>query len=336
MRRISFLLIFLFVLTSLVYNEKVATLEEIINPQIIMLDKDQVFITQGAKIFIYSLKDIKVQKTFGRRGDGLGEFKLIPHLDGLRIELNIRPGFIFVYSMGKISYFSREGKFKKELRVNPGRVRSLSPLGKHFVGMEQALEDGIRYLTTNIYDPDIKKIKEVYRLKSRLQKNNKFSPLGLRTSAFQVYDNKIFVENNTEGIINAYDKKGDKLFSLNLNKKCEKIKITGDKKQGYHDYFKRQYKILETRLEFPEYFPAIRNYWVADKKIYVRTYKNKDGNSQFILFGLGGKFLRKVYLTIVDKNINNPYPFSIYNGKIYQLIANEENERWELHVTDIK
>ena len=139
MRRITFLFMFLFVLTSLVYGEKVAALEEIMNPQTITIDKDQVFITQGAEIFIYSLVDLNIQKALGRRGEGPGEFKLIRHIDGLRIELNIRPDFIFVYSMGKISYFTREGKFKKEFRVNPGSVRSLNPLGKHFVGMERLL-----------------------------------------------------------------------------------------------------------------------------------------------------------------------------------------------------
>lgn len=342
MRRMVFSLIFLLVLTGLVFGEKVVTLEEIMNPQTVTIDKDRMFITQGAQIFIYSLMDFKIQKTLGRKGDGPEEFKLIRHIDGLRIECNIRPDYIFVYSLGKISYFTREGKFIKELRVNPGSVRSLNPRGKHFVGLEEVLEDGIRYIATNIYDPDIKKIKEVYRMKSRLQKSNKFSLAGLRTSAFQIYDNKIFVENNAEGIINAYDNNGDKLFSLNLNEKCEKIKITEDHKQEYHNYYKRhpvykrQYEIFKTRIEFPEYFPAIRNYWVADKKIYVRTYKNKDGKSEFILFNIVGKFLRKVLLPIVDKDINNPYPFTIYNGKIYQLIENEENEIWKLHVTGIK
>jgi hypothetical protein len=30
------------------------------------------------------------------------------------------------------------------------------------------------------------------------------------------------------------------------------------------------------------------------------------------------------------------YPYYIYNGKLYQLIENEETDLWELHLEEIK
>ncbi|MFC2155086.1 hypothetical protein ACFLRB_01165 [Acidobacteriota bacterium] len=32
----------------------------------------------------------------------------------------------------------------------------------------------------------------------------------------------------------------------------------------------------------------------------------------------------------------SPYPALVYKGKLYQLVENEKNEKWELHVSEIK
>jgi hypothetical protein len=75
---------------------------------------------------------------------------------------------------------------------------------------------------------------------------------------------------------------------------------------------------------------------VADKKIYIFTYNEKDGNVQCIVLDIKGKPLKKVFLPLINQNPTLPYPFTICEGKFYQLNENASTETWELHVTEIK
>lgn len=89
-------------------------------------------------------------------------------------------------------------------------------------------------------------------------------------------------------------------------------------------------------ITFPAYFPAIRNYYIAGKKIYVITYKKKDDKTECLIFNITGKFLKRVFLPYTYVNTIDEYPAAIKNGKLYQLNENQEMEQWELDVTEIK
>jgi hypothetical protein len=88
--------------------------------------------------------------------------------------------------------------------------------------------------------------------------------------------------------------------------------------------------------------PAIRNIFDDDKKLYVRTYREIDGKSEFYIFSTEGRLLRKIFFAIAKNNAKFafPYmrdsaPYTFNKGKLYQLIENEETEKFELHVTSI-
>jgi hypothetical protein len=46
----------------------------------VQVDKNQLYITDGASVFIYSLKDYQLQKKFGKRGEAPGEFLVDPNI----------------------------------------------------------------------------------------------------------------------------------------------------------------------------------------------------------------------------------------------------------------
>lgn len=58
-----------------------------------------------------------------------------------------------------------------------------------------------------------------------------------------------------------------------------------------------------------------------------------------VILDLKGKLLKKVMISVAEMNPEFFYPYSTYEGKVYQLVENFDNEKeeiWELNVTDIE
>ena len=98
--------------------------------------------------------------------------------------------------------------------------------------------------------------------------------------------------------------------------------------------YKQQYEELKHRLAFPDYFPEIGNFQVTDNKIYVSTWKVENGSNEWFIFDLQGKLLKRLFVPIVFLMPLEPYPYTVKNGKLYQLIETED-EQWELHAHEI-
>jgi hypothetical protein len=43
-----------------------------------------------------------------------------------------------------------------------------------------------------------------------------------------------------------------------------------------------------------------------------------------------------VWLAMVENNVLDKNPYTIWNNKLYQLVESGENENWELRIVDIK
>jgi hypothetical protein len=159
-----------------------------------------------------------------------------------------------------------------------------------------------------------------------------------------VYKDKIFVVPGQDFIIDVYGSSGQKQYSI--RQEYEKIKVTEEHKKEVLDYYKndalkrRYYDALKRSAQFPDYFPAVRTIIVDDDKIYVQTYKEQEGKSEWVVLDLNGKLLGKIFIPFLEKNpeksFENQFPFTVYQGKFYQLADNEDTEEWELHITEIK
>ena len=71
---------------------------------------------------------------------------------------------------------------------------------------------------------------------------------------------------------------------------------------------------------------------INNEKLYVRTYKKSGEKTEFFILDSKGKLLEKVFIPIYERNRRNYYSYSICDGKVYQLIENEDTEEWELHI----
>jgi len=73
----------------------------------------------------------------------------------------------------------------------------------------------------------------------------------------------------------------------------------------------------------------------ADQKVHIRTYREVQGESEFLIFSIEGRLLKRLMLPVKEKDALESYPYTIENGKFYQLVDNDQTEEWELHKVDI-
>ena len=93
------------------------------------------------------------------------------------------------------------------------------------------------------------------------------------------------------------------------------------------------YKKNKHRINFPEYLPAIREFFVNEGKIYIRTLKHKKNKSEFFIYSILEKKMGRFFIKLRMGNIIDPYPYTIYRGNLIQILKN--NKKWKLHVSKI-
>lgn len=316
---------------------KVVPLPDLLNPDLIRVDENQMYITEDANIYIYSLKDFRLIKKFGKRGEGPRE--LLSGTGVAMMWLEIQPDELFIHTMNKISYFSKQGTFIKEKKINMAYAPVLKPLENRFVGVGFPGEKEIKYWTINIYNSDLEIIKEIYRYERAFYRDRDMNFLDLKMTDFCVYDKKIFVADTEKtGTIYVFDLNGSQLYSIKPD--YEKVEITRevekrlreDSSAGNRREFYEAYK---HKIKFPEYFPAMRFMVAAEEKLYIMTYKTAGDKTQFLIHTTPGRFLEKVFLPVKDMEVRHFCPFTIKNNKLYHLYDNEDTEIWELHITTI-
>ena len=335
-----FLVVFILLLTMYAFGQKVVELPELKKPNwffypIHVVD-DRMIIADGLQVQFYSLNDFKLIKTFGKKGEGPNEF--LGYDDGACVLTTVNADSIVVDSVGKISFYSKNGEFKKSMKTQNGNYfRSLGD-NDYLLGYTVEVEDNILYGLIYLYDMEFNKIKLLSKFKEPfLQK--KVNPYDYRRPLPIVYDGKLFLDRR-DGSFDIFDKKGNELYIITYD--YEKVPITNSHIKRTIELLKADPRIndkfeqFKSRLEFSEYFPVIKHYSISDGKIYVLTYKEKDNKSEFIVLDTKGKFLKKILFPLAQISIVEPYPYTIHKGKVYQLVENQETEMWELHITDIQ
>ncbi len=333
------LFIFLFAFVPL-GAEKLATLTQPASPSNIYIHNGQLFVADFPSIHVYSMKDFKLIKTFGRQGEGPGEFMRF-------VRILFQGEHIVVHNALRLAYFSKDFVFQKQRRVPETFDRGLKFMGDHFIAAYNEPKPGSKDLvdqTVNLYDNNIKKICEFYRQSYYFKLNRTVNAIylpevGRRTGIrFFVEGEKLFVEgeDGETGNIHVFDKTGKKISTI--NHKFPKLKVTKEHLQAAEDHFtlrrRRLIFILKERkqLVIPDYFPAIHYLHIGGGRIYVSPYQLKEGKNQFFIMDLEGKLIKEVLVPVQKQDMFTFYPMTISNGILYQLSENqEEDEDWELH-----
>jgi hypothetical protein len=318
-------------ITGRLLPERVAVLEEIDKPNYMTLDNKRLYITQGASIFIYSLKDYKLETKFGKRGEGPREFKIV-NTEPLHID--VQSEHILVDSFRKISFYTKAGTFVSEHKTKytvPTYMRSLRGKYAALDYISTSSEKKKRVLAVNILDGNFNKIREI----SRAEEN--YLTLIRGVYDFKVYDDLVFISYpEGEFVIDCFDEKGALKFTIK-NENFKRRRVTEKEKQDTLKRFSRNlgrdYSIdrLKKIFEFSKYWPAVSNFFVDNDIVYVVNNNRRKGKRLLFLYDISGKFMREVILPALATG-----NYTIKNGQLYELFEDEEAEEWQLHVSKIK
>lgn len=332
-KKISLISLVLLVLSiSPGFTAKIVPLPDLKRAEGIAMNGDRFYISQGPNVFIYSLKNFKLEKIFGRKGEGPGEFKIHTYR-GLR--LHVKTDELIVDSYGRLSYFTKDGVFKREIRTIPSMGKYVS-LGDRFVGLGFMMYDKVNYFTINLFDPDFKSKREINRFKHPYQQQKSYNPLETtKLPTYETWDNKLFL-GGKEGTILVFDHTGKPLNPIRFP--YNKIKITGKRKNDYINWYKTdpKFKPIYQRdkkwIKFPEYFPVIRNLLIADGKIYVVTYGKRNGKNELLVLTIKGQLQHITFVPLQEENAFRLFPYTIKDGMLYQVSENEKEEILKLQI----
>jgi hypothetical protein len=317
------------------YGKKLGELPEIKKPMSFEVDDTQLYVGERSTVYIFSLKDFKLVKKFGSEGQGPQEFQTLPHVP---VSIDVSTDKIIAGSIRKVSYFTKKGEFIKEVKGASLAMR-LKRCGDNFLSWSQARSEDTIYNTICIFDPQLNKLQEVYRVKDAYQGPGRGYDVLHGVFNYQFYENKIFLPGkDDDSAVDVFNSKMEKLFTVKLDQ--ERRKVDSDFKAKMIHNFKTNPQtktIYETHLKpliFSDYFPVISDFFVDDDTLYVMTWKKVEKGNEFFTYDMQGKFKKRLVIPIRYEDELNAYPTKINNGKLYQLVEND-NEVWEFHMSSL-
>lgn len=339
MRKIVTFSLLLFFFLAALPGEKIAELEGLARPEKIVVDEDALYVLEGAYVFIYSLKDCRLIKKFGKKGNGPGELNPLLRY---KLHMEVFNEEIILNSRFKIVFYTSRGEFKKEKRI-PFTVLQVIPIDENFAIIKQVFnEKGTNSVGLEFYDSGFKKFKTAYsRTYPHFRKSGRIDMLP-HLIFIRKYDNKIFsFDQKGDFVINVYDSSGKHFKKIKAEYK--KRKVTKEYINKTWEWARKDIRLRSLSEErrrmayFPDYFPVMKNFVVNDNKIYVHTYQMKTGEdkSEFVIIDFKGKILKKIYLKGADINTIEFAPYSFKKGKYFCLFENPETEKIELHIEKI-
>lgn len=314
---------------------QVRVIPELMNPDSIALDDSQVYVTQGPEVLIFNRRSLEQVAVFGKAGEGPEEFRLVP---GLPLILNVEGKELEVNSFGKVSYFSKAGKFLREKRTQGGFIFMALPLGKNLACWGLALESQVRYRTIELRDKDLEKIRTIVKQKDEFQSPGQGMDILKASFTFAVLKDKLWVAHSPDFTIHTYDVKGDPAGEIHLDH--PRRDMTQADRDDVLEFLKtdrstKDFFELLKPIRFQDRYPAIVAIFAAQDKMYVMTWRREDERSEILVMNPDGKVEKKLWLPVAYQNAVRPAPFAIRDNRLFQLAENDDEE-WELHIIPIR
>ena len=328
---------FFFTETAPLFPTDNVVLTGIGRPVNLAIDDSQLYILENHKVHIYGLKDFKKISSFGKKGQGPGEFHTLPHV---HITLDCSSNELIVGSIRKISYFSKKGKLLRETRGNSQAMRLLY-LGKQktkptFLGWSQKVYEKFNYNTINLFDEQLNKIKELYRAKDPYQGPGKGYKVLTKAFNFTADPVLILIPGANRDSVDVLNRQFKKQFSITPDIPLRKV--SGSFKKEMIHYLKTSpetknaYPLIRP-IRFPTYFPKVSDFFIDSGKIYILTWNRSKKGNLFFVYNIKGEFLYRKVIPIRYETLIQSYPLTIKKGKLYQLVENETEGEWELLIT---
>lgn len=311
--------------------EKLADLPDLVQPRRIHVHGERFYIATKQTICLYSMRDYKRVKTFGKKGEGPGEFKWRPML-------RPAPDCVLIEDHDKIMRFSLDGVHQSDIR-KPSRMFLIHPVGRNYVAIASKYNKETHRIRSdiNLYDGKLELLKviskgaderpSVFKIGQRMDVH----PLPHAQSP-TIHGNRIYLPDTTKGFhITVYDDQGIRLYAINRPHKKRKVP------QKFKDDFLRKAKEKPNweqvkdiaNFVYPEYYPAFSGIRANDGKLYVSLFGDDEAYRNLLVLDLKGAELGRLKLP-------KKYRGTIADGKYYYLVEDEEEELWTLHAVNLQ
>ena len=329
MRKILFCCFFL-VCVGFLHSDKVAEFPELMQPVRFTIDGNEMFVVDGrSKIEVYSITDQKLLREISKSGQGPGEFQRLPFL-------KVFPDSIFLGAYNKIMLFSRDGKLIEENRLYP--IGKAFPAGNNYVSFGTVREGDDKFRTVNLLNSDLKLAIELHR-HLRIRRKGGVNPIRDYMD-FETLEDKIYIaDSRGDFAIDVFDSSGEKQYTI--DKEMEKIRISNEFKTTHIEQLTSRpggngqewrAAVDQWGVEYDRYFPDMREFRVAEDKIYVQTYRAEKGKTEFLVIDLNGESTSSVFLPLYEEgSLVDKHVYTFYGGNYHYLKYNDKKEIWELH-----
>jgi hypothetical protein len=296
-----------------------------VKPIELRIDGGNIYITDQYSVFVYDLKTFKLVKKLGNKGEGPQEFRSFPSITFMsdRFILN---------DIYKIIIYSKDFKLIREANLHI-TAESVIPFGDNIILEHIQPSDTYKDRIFTLYNSKLEKIKLLL-----------IDPMAPGTSKDLIFPwtfcrtwkDKLFIAQPQKGFyIDVFNKNGDKLYKI--EKIVEKIKSGEKHRKLVMDEMlfslgRRLFERAKDRDVFKkpmtEFLPPIKNFWVVDDKIYVKTYDITDTTEKYIIMDLKGNIIKTIFLPITFKEILT------FNQNKFYYLEDRDEEGWVLNAVD--
>ena len=341
---------------------QVIPMPEVIEPFTLVVYGGRIVIPESTHISIFSLKDFRLIKKFGSRGEGPGEFRYPPHITAF-------PDFLLANASGKLIYYSHEGDFIRETKLPffyNSEAWPMLPVGSNYIGLPMEMEKinpgtlRLRHVG-RLYDSGFKPLKLLSEgipplvpppppppragTPARMTPKQDFEAIPDYVD-YAVVGDRIFLADNRKGLyIAVYDRLGNLLREIKHDEKA--IRVSDDYKEAAMKRLRAQpnWESMNRQFNFRfrEDFPAFFSFKVANNKIYMTTYAKEGEKYEIVVMDLEGRILGRSFSFPLPPYQDVTYRFTlfsnayeIYEDRIYYLAYNYDTDIYELHIVPIK
>jgi hypothetical protein len=339
MKKYALLLVVLFLVRSGCTAERII-LPDLLKPSMLALTDGKLYVVDGSRVHIYSGEDFRKLTTFGRRGEGPGEFKVNPNVYDNQVVIVPQSDNLFFHNRERFLYFSKNGEYQSEINCHRVFLKAY-PFHDGFVAL--GFKD--HHFVLSLYSSDLKELKELYRKpvnnprKARKRRENKILILHHTRMKYIPGKDKIYLLTGNEFKIQVFNRQGIRISPIKA--RYHRLKITDlmkEKIMAYYrseSFWRRSWERVKNRFSIGEYYPAIKTFFLDQQRIYVQTHETRKDLTRIWTFKHSGKLLGRAWVKISRENIMKHYLYTIHNQKLYQLVP-DEADRWQLIITGFK
>lgn len=311
-------------------GELVAKLPEVMDPFHMTMADGRLYIVENfsvAHLYRMGAKGVAFVKTFGREGQGPGEFDFMYRIRVLADHLDVSASH-------KLVRFSRDGEYIDEVKVPVGMFKGgIYRIGESYLAGDLQLDPKETTRTIRLYDKNFKLIREIGAHKEPMG----LDKINLVSDVFspRVVGDQIFVIlSGKESIVTVYDRNGIRQKDIRLP--LAPIKMTAALREAIIKPLREDRELrsgwaeFEKRIFLPDQTPGLDYFDVVDGKFVARTYKYRQDSVEFAVFDPEGRELRRTFLPFTGR-LSNGILFCFYQGRYFYLRENVDEEVWELH-----